>query len=74
MKQRMFLFFIGSLLLFSACSNETSNATIQGATSLNNSQNIVTGGCPHNIVNDTFPGSCGLYKDENHNGKCDYGE
>jgi uncharacterized membrane protein YphA (DoxX/SURF4 family) len=35
---------------------------------------IQTGGCPFGIVDDPYPGRCGLYKDENNNAECDYGE
>ena len=37
-------------------------------------KNVKTGGCPFGVENDTFPGDCALYKDNNHNGLCDYGE
>ncbi|MBN1175477.1 DUF4405 domain-containing protein [Candidatus Woesearchaeota archaeon] len=37
-------------------------------------KNIKTGGCPYGVEDDPYPGLCGLYKDRNENGLCDYGE
>lgn len=30
--------------------------------------------CPKGLVNDTYPGNCNLYVDENNNGICDLSE
>lgn len=54
-----------TLIVLGGCiTNETSTTSIQ-------SKEVQ---CPNGLVNDPYPGSCGLYQDKNHNQICDLSE
>jgi hypothetical protein len=36
--------------------------------------NVITASCPNGLVNDTYPGDCSLYTDENKDNICDYSQ
>jgi uncharacterized membrane protein YhdT len=63
-----------SLTVYSITSKENSIETETQTEKVQDFSDVTTGGCPFGIVDDEYPGSCGLYKDENHNNECDYGE
>lgn len=74
-----------SLTIYSLANKSTVNSQEENIQTANNQvetdhseepqyKNVKTGGCPFGIEDDPYPGDCGLYKDKNNNGLCDYGE
>ena len=57
-------------------------STLVGCSETNSNQletivvetNHYSGTCPYNLINDPYPGECGLYVDEDHNKICDRSE
>jgi len=60
-------------ILLIACSQ---NNNLESEQNTFISQNTLSGGaeCSRGVENDSFPGSCSLYIDQNNNGLCDLGE
>ncbi len=73
--KRIVLTLILLTLFLSACTSPTANVTKTEETQTPTyTQDVATGGCPRGKHNDPYPGICVLYKDQNSNGECDYGE
>lgn len=55
------------IVLFTGCS---ADAAVEGEKPTKEPSNS----CPHGLVDDPYPGSCGLYVDKDKNNICDHSE
>ena len=62
MQKIIFILLIVSLVLITGCSTEAIE------------EDTFETECPHGLVNDPYPGKCGLYMDKDSNQICDYSE
>ena len=73
MKKIIALIFVLLIVLTGCSSNkETTSNVVKETQVFSEPDGELT--CPRGIVNDAYPGRCGIYVDSNHDGQCDHGQ